>query len=469
MPGAGNVRAAEGAALIEERGTGGRLASAPKPDEQPQRTLIVENTVRLKNKRTGKLEVVDRSRVTILPEDVIHAQPPLRPPRQVAVPTAEDFERIEVIGDRSTGMPAVAQSTGREAHIETTGASGSETHKLVVDPTDAELLQQAGEAFVAGPPLPEGFDDLGLAGAALVVLLRLRGGGFRFRSTRTRSSPSATRPGEELHPSGGTPPGTRARPSSARSSQQSAAALDEVRGTAGRHTESGLRPVTLPPLEEPKGIQGTVGQQSESGLRPIAPPEGGPRGVRVRSGIKAGGGRGRRGPEAPPPGRRPVPGQPITSGRPGTPETARHWESIGREHLPQGRGRGRGTLKLEGGTMDDFPQNEIESAEWARDQGLDVTLRKPIGSRSGGGTTDTTINSQLWDIYTPERTTSVEGIVAGMAAKAGKGSQVGRGGVLVNLNESRFTPAQIQQHLHNQNRKGNNPLRSLRKWVLIKR
>jgi hypothetical protein len=53
---------------------------------------------------------------------------------QVAVPTAEDFERIEVIGDRSTGMPAVAQSTGREAHIETTGASGSETQKLVVDP-----------------------------------------------------------------------------------------------------------------------------------------------------------------------------------------------------------------------------------------------------------------------------------------------------------------------------------------------
>ena len=168
----------------------------------------------------------------------------------------------------------------------------------------------------------------------------------------------------------------------------------------------------------------------------------------------------------PPPPRRTPPGQPIPAGPPGGPPPAeRPWQVAGRGHLPQGRGPGRGSLKTAGSG---FEPEEIEAAQWASDQGLDVTLRNPKGMKSGGGTTDTLINSQLWDIYTPDPDTGMKGVTKGMREKA---TQVGRGsgGVLLNLNKSPFTPAQVEQHIQNEIRKGNNPLGSLKKWVLIKR
>jgi Contact-dependent growth inhibition CdiA C-terminal domain len=167
----------------------------------------------------------------------------------------------------------------------------------------------------------------------------------------------------------------------------------------------------------------------------------------------------------PPPPRRTPPGQPIPAAPPGSPPPLRPWEVAGRGHLPQGRGPGRGRLTFVGSG---FEPEEIEAAQWARDQGLDVVLRNPTGMQSGGGTTDTLINSQLWDIYTPKPGTDMQGIMDGMRAKT---KQVGRGsgGVLVNLSKSPISPAQVEQHINNERRKGNNPLGSLRKWTLIRR
>ncbi len=138
----------------------------------------------------------------------------------------------------------------------------------------------------------------------------------------------------------------------------------------------------------------------------------------------------------------------------------------GVENLPGNRRPGRGTLTLDGTR---FTPEERASAEFLRDEGYTVVLREPESTtRAGGGTSDLKVNDQRWDIYSPQSGTGVQDIVNTMAGKA---RQVGRhsGGVLVNLRNTRLTPVDVERYIGNQQRRGNNPLRSLRNWVVIKR
>jgi hypothetical protein len=131
-------------------------------------SIIVETTMTIVNKKTHKPEVVEDSKVSYQPVVTVVG---------ATIPASEGWPQIDV-------LPGVGSYTGHEAHVEE-GASGK---KVVIDPTGSELLSQAGMAFMTGPPLPDDVGDLGIAGTAVMLLLRARSMKF------PRSSPKVAEP-----------------------------------------------------------------------------------------------------------------------------------------------------------------------------------------------------------------------------------------------------------------------------------
>jgi hypothetical protein len=86
-----------------------------------------------------------------------------------------------------------------------------------------------------------------------------------------------------------------------------------------------------------------------------------------------------------------------------------------------------------------FSVSERSAAQHLYEQGFDVTLRSPVGTRGAGGTSDLLVNGVPWDVYTPT-TGNVNAIVS---AAARKGSQVPGGGVIIDLSNTTVTPAQL--------------------------
>lgn len=85
--------------------------------------------------------------------------------------------------------------------------------------------------------------------------------------------------------------------------------------------------------------------------------------------------------------------------------------------LPAGNGKG-GALVIEHSTNPKvkFSDSEIKAANHMYQQGNDVILRHPIGTRTGGGTSDLLVNGIKYDVYTP-KTNSVSRIIGEMAKK----------------------------------------------------
>jgi hypothetical protein len=73
--------------------------------------------------------------------------------------------------------------------------------------------------------------------------------------------------------------------------------------------------------------------------------------------------------------------------------------------------------------------SEIRAAEEMAGAGSRVTLRDPVGTRAGGGTSDLVVDGVLWDVYSPTGT-SINSMLGKIAKKY---SQVHGGGVIVDL------------------------------------
>jgi hypothetical protein len=83
--------------------------------------------------------------------------------------------------------------------------------------------------------------------------------------------------------------------------------------------------------------------------------------------------------------------------------------------------------------------SERRAAQFMADQGHDVELRDPVGTRAGGGTSDLLVDGERWDVYTPQ-TKNPNRIISAVASK---GSQVLGGGVIIDLAESEVTADQL--------------------------
>ena len=80
-----------------------------------------------------------------------------------------------------------------------------------------------------------------------------------------------------------------------------------------------------------------------------------------------------------------------------------------------------------------FSQSELNAARYMAEQGHDVVLRPPVGTRVDGGTSDLLVNGINYDVYTP-KTSNVSRIVGGIA---GKNSQTT--GVVLDLSQTTVT------------------------------
>lgn len=177
-------------------------------------SIVVETHMDVVNKKTGRKESVEDSRVILQPQVTVEGNP------KAVIPASDGWPEIEI-------LPGIAAYTGHEAHVEE-GPSGEK--KVVIDPTQDELLNQAGMAFIVGPPVPESVAKMGLAGAILMTVLRMRGGLGVARSTRRSATPP-----EELGAGKGSKVGTApARPATPATATPAAPAAAE-------------KPIVVPP------------------------------------------------------------------------------------------------------------------------------------------------------------------------------------------------------------------------------
>lgn len=83
-----------------------------------------------------------------------------------------------------------------------------------------------------------------------------------------------------------------------------------------------------------------------------------------------------------------------------------------------------------------YSESEVNAAQYLADQGHEVQLRPPAGTRSGGGTSDLAVDGENRDVYTPT-SKNPNRIISKIASK---GSQVLGGGVIVDLSQTSVTP-----------------------------
>lgn len=80
-----------------------------------------------------------------------------------------------------------------------------------------------------------------------------------------------------------------------------------------------------------------------------------------------------------------------------------------------------------------FSQSELNAARYMAEQGYDVLLRPPTGTRLDGGTSDLLVNGINYDVYTP-KTSNISRIIGGIASKNSQTT-----GVVLDLSQTTVT------------------------------
>jgi RHS repeat-associated protein len=103
--------------------------------------------------------------------------------------------------------------------------------------------------------------------------------------------------------------------------------------------------------------------------------------------------------------------------------------------LPSGTGKPGGSLVINYSPNPKliFSKSEMRAAKYMYEQGNDVVLRHPVGTREEGGTSDLLVNGVKYDVYTPE-TNSVKQIISRMAQKNSQTS-----GIVLDLSKTTVT------------------------------
>ncbi|MNI56628.1 hypothetical protein D3C87_1015560 [compost metagenome] len=94
-----------------------------------------------------------------------------------------------------------------------------------------------------------------------------------------------------------------------------------------------------------------------------------------------------------------------------------------------------GSLVIEEGGR--FTASEISAAKYMQQQGNNVILRNPVGTRAGGGTSDLLVNGVNYDVYTPT-TSNVSRIISAMASKNSQTT-----GIVLDLSKTSVTAEQL--------------------------
>jgi len=105
----------------------GNPVMAVDPTGQAGQSITVDTQVNVVSKNTGKLENVENSRVVYMPEVSVVGD------ANAIIPASDGWPEIEV-------LPGTAEYEGRTAHYE---RRDDGTDRVVVDPTDAQLFDQA--------------------------------------------------------------------------------------------------------------------------------------------------------------------------------------------------------------------------------------------------------------------------------------------------------------------------------------
>ncbi|MCA2186575.1 RHS repeat-associated core domain-containing protein [Nonomuraea cavernae] len=105
-----------------------------------------------------------------------------------------------------------------------------------------------------------------------------------------------------------------------------------------------------------------------------------------------------------------------------------------------GKAAKRGNLTV---TATNPSGSELAAAQYLKDEGYDVLLRDPTGTRAQGNTSDLLVNGVRWDVYTPTGKT-VKNILTNTAKKH---SQVHGGGVIVDLRGTGLSAADFDNAL----------------------
>jgi filamentous hemagglutinin len=119
-----------------------------------------------------------------------------------------------------------------------------------------------------------------------------------------------------------------------------------------------------------------------------------------------------------------------SSGGQGESPAANQGASTGNGPTP---GEGKLTI-VEGGS---YSASEQNAARYMSEQGHDVTLRPPSGTRAGGGTSDLLVDGKPYDVYTPT-TSNPDRIISAIAKKNTQAE-----GVVLDLTGSSVTRAQL--------------------------
>ncbi len=93
-----------------------------------------------------------------------------------------------------------------------------------------------------------------------------------------------------------------------------------------------------------------------------------------------------------------------------------------------------GILTVEEGS---YTESELRAAQYRADQGNDVLLRQPKGTRATGGTSDLLVNGRRGDVYTP-KTSSVDRIVSAIASKNSQAQSI-----VLDLSQTSVTADQL--------------------------
>lgn len=83
--------------------------------------------------------------------------------------------------------------------------------------------------------------------------------------------------------------------------------------------------------------------------------------------------------------------------------------------------------------------SEVAAAQHMAARGGNVVLRDPVGTRSGGMTSDLLVDGVAWDVYSPT-SQSINNILTNVAKKH---SQVNGGGVIVDLSGTGLSAGQF--------------------------
>ena len=83
----------------------------------------------------------------------------------------------------------------------------------------------------------------------------------------------------------------------------------------------------------------------------------------------------------------------------------------------------------------------MNAANYMYEQGNQVVLRPPVGTRAGGETSDLLVNGVNYDVFTPE-TSNVSNIISKMGKKNSQTT-----GIVLDLSKSGATPEQFSNAL----------------------